>query len=226
MATTADQAGARDVVLDMSRAGKRVRTALDQRLVNFGCLTSIVGSVTIELKISSVGACAASTSHFKIALSTCSAARASTAPPAKRRLVPSTPRPDGSTPSEAVVQPVGGARATCCQKRVHGAHARRKRLEHARRTIVGQRGHHRDVRNGLGAAEMPRRVEHTRRVARPTFRPLCAAVNARTNAGSAAAPAHDPMRPRDARRRQGLTYSRNTGPLFHDEALRCYRTGL
>ena len=99
-------------------------------------------------------------------------------------------------------------------------------FEHARRTIVGQRGHHHDVRNGLGAAEMPRRVEHTRRVARPTFRPLCAAVNARTNAGSAAAPAHDPMRPRDARRRQGLTYSRNTGPLFHDEALRCYRTGL
>ena len=55
---------------------------------------------------------------------------------------------------------------------------------------------------------------------------VCAAVNARTNAGSAAAPAHDPMRPRDARRRKGLTYSRNTGPLFHDEALRCYRRGL
>ena len=37
--------------------------------------------------------------------------------------------------------------------------------------------------------------------------------NARTIAGSAAAPAHDPMGPRDARRRQEITYSRSTGPL-------------
>ena len=42
---------------------------------------------------------------------------------------------------------------------------------------------------------------------------LCAAVNARTNVGSAAAPAHDPMGPHDARRRQEITYSRSTGPL-------------
>ena len=116
--------------------------------------------------------CGVNRAISKMALSTCSAARR--LPPRLQIKDVSSHRPlgtDGSTPFEAVVQPVGGARATCCQKRVHGAHARRKRLEHARRTIVGQRGHHRDVRNGLGAAEMPRRVEHTRRVARPTFRP-------------------------------------------------------
>ena len=168
---------ARDVVLDGVSVSHRENVfgrPPDQRLVNFGCLTSIIGSVcSLGSKGFSVGARAASIElfqkwHSRHAVPHEGFHRASgqkTSPPIYPRGA------DGSTPFEAVVQPVGGARATCCQKRVHGAHARRKRLEHARRTIVGQQGHHRDVRNGLGAAEMPRRVEHTRRVARPTFRP-------------------------------------------------------
>ena len=57
--------------------------------------------------------------------------------------------------------------------------------------------HHHDARNGLGAAEMPHRVEHI-----PLFLDLhfglVQAVNVRTNVGSVAAPAHDPVGPRDA----------------------------
>ena len=56
-------------------------------------------------------------------------------------------------------------------KRVRDAHTRRKCSAHAPGTIVGRRGHHHDVRNGLGAAEMPRRVEHTQPVTRRTFPP-------------------------------------------------------
>ena len=61
--------------------------------------------------------------------------------------------------------------STPVSKRVRDAHTRRKCSAHAPGTIVGRRGHHHDVRNGLGAAEMPRRVEHTQPVTRRTFPP-------------------------------------------------------
>ena len=138
---------------------------------------------------------------------------------------PIDPRtPTSSTPFEVVVQPVGGTRAQS-SKRV-----RRKCTSETLRART--MNHRRSTKTSSRCPEWPRgsRDATLRRAHPPScstyISALCAAVNARTNAGSAAAPAHDPMRPRDARRRQGLTYSRNTGPLFHDEALRCYRTGL
>ena len=146
--------------------------------------------------------CGVNRAISKMALSTCSAARR--LPPRLQIKDVSSHRPFRRrrqlAPFEAVVQPVGGARATCCQKRVPRPHMRRKRLEHARRTIVGQRGHHRDVRRWpRGSRDATPRRAHPPSCS-TYISALCAAVNARTNAGSAATPAYDPMRPRDARR--------------------------
>ena len=77
---------------------------------------------------------------------------------------PIDPRtPTSSTPFEVVVQPVGGTRAQS-SKRV-----RRKCTSETLRART--MNHHHDARNGLGAAEMPHRVEHIPLFPRPTFRP-------------------------------------------------------
>ena len=118
----------------------------------------------------------------------------------------------GSTPFELVVQPVGGTRAhfhrNVCAAHMHVGNAQSTQMNHRRSTKTSSR-----------CPEWPRGSrDATPRRAHPPFSStyisaLCTAVNARTIVSSAAAPAHDPMGPRDARRRQDITYSRSTGPL-------------
>ena len=140
--------------------------------------------------------------------------KASTAPPDKRRLVPSTLEvPTAARPSNwsynPLVAPERTVIETCARHTCTSETLRARTMNHRRSTKTSSR-----------CPEWPRGSrDATPRRAHPPFSStyisaLCAAVNARTNVGSAAAPAHDPMGPRDSRRRQEITYSRSTGPLY------------